>query len=222
MRNQTKQKGFTLIEVMFSLIIFMVAIMGLVALQKVSIEGASKGKRHTAAVNAASFFLTQLQNEISCWGGGLARPFPNANNTFPMLTVAIGGNQTLPDSWFTLEPNPNPASSLRVDELLGHSGLASGIASSQFCINYRISCLEEPRDEFNNTVPCTTNIDRVTVWLVRVRVSWPKKRQFESGQEDGTNPWTSCAPVDVDFRVNNSNTDDAVEIVGVATRELAI
>ena len=211
-----KNKGFTLIEVMFSLIVFMVAVMGLVALQRVSLEGAERGRQHTAAVNVASFFLTQLQSEIATWGEHVSvTSFPS--DRFPMLTGAIGGATTLPATWFELNSN----NSLRVDEFLGHSSLDDGNASSRFCVNYMISCLESPLDESQNPIPCQTNIDEVTVWKVRVRVSWPKKLQFESGG-GGTNPWTSCAPDDVNLRVDQTHTDDAVELVAVATRELAL
>jgi Tfp pilus assembly protein PilV len=210
-------KGFTLIEVMFSLIIFMIALMGLVSLQRVSIEGAARGRQHTAAANVASFFFTQLKNEISCWGPNITRPFPG--DRFPMLTNAIGANATLNDIWYEL----NPGDSVRVDDLLGHSKLADGDTSSRFCVNYRISCLETPRDATSNSIPCAQNMDRVTVWKVRVRVSWAQQGQFGNKDGDDNNiPWTSCDPNDVNYRVDQSRTDNAVELVGVATRELAI
>ena len=65
--NRSDQAGFTLIEVIVAMAVFMITVLGLVAMQSASVSAARQGKTHTQAVNIARFFLTQLQNEVSVW-----------------------------------------------------------------------------------------------------------------------------------------------------------
>ncbi|MCP4709594.1 MAG: type II secretion system protein [Planctomycetes bacterium] len=199
MGMRSKKTGFTLLEVMFSLVVFMVAISGLAMLQRVSVQGSQMGKRHTAAVNVASFFLTQLQNEISNW---LLQDnqagFPA--NRYPLLTQAY----TNTGQWQILSQGN---AEFRVGEFLGHSSLAGGNGSSRFCVGYRIRPLE--------AIPsAVANNNRVVVWEARVRVSWTMDRLF-----DGST-WMNCTPASVTSRITAGN-DRVVELVGVATREIA-
>ncbi|MCP4599359.1 MAG: hypothetical protein GY847_02290 [Proteobacteria bacterium] len=162
MRTGSKKGGFTLIEVMFSLIIFMVSLTGLVMLQRVSTQGAQKGKEHTAAVNVASFFITQLQNEISNWW---AETVDLPANRYNLLGNAM--------------PDPDPAGwqvlGTRVGEFLYHDELDN--SSSRFCVAYRIYPLDGTAE--NSSLPRM-------VWEIRVRVSWTKLGQFESDWTDCT------------------------------------
>lgn len=203
MRRKAAESGFTLIEVMFSLIVFIVSLMGMVALQRVSSNGAAFGKRHTAAVNVASFFLAELQGEFAGWP--VHEDFPSTDVSaanYPLLAGALGGDLT---EWHQVGPDQ-----FRVDEYLGHSNLTDNDATSRFCVNYML------------TMSGDNNANTCKVWKVRVRVSWTKRERFEG------ETWKSCAPGDEDDSGEStvagriaSDRDEAIELVGVATRELA-
>jgi prepilin-type N-terminal cleavage/methylation domain-containing protein len=205
-KRRNGQSGFTLIEVMFALLIFIVALVGLVGLQRVSNTGAFRGKQHTAAVNVARTFLTQLQLEVGNWWDD----FNNFNvpaGQFPLLTPAV----VAPDTWINIHTEAD----FRVGEFLGHSAMASSdnYEYANFCVNYMVSPLENrPVGQMNNA--------GVTVWKVRVRVSWTKRSRYGGPTGDNADYWKSCAPTDVAQRLTDG-ADEAIEIVGAATRELA-
>ena len=202
MREQRIPAGFTLIEVMFSLLIFIVSLMGIVALQHVATNGAAFGKRHTAAVNVASFVLTELQGEFAGWPPHQDYPGLNLSTShYPLIQAVLGSDQstTLFSNWQQLGPD-----GFRTDEYLGHSSLANNDPASHFCINYMIAPLE--------TAPAgAANRDDCKVWKIHVRVSWTKENQFDD-------TWQSCDPDDILARIN-ANRDEAVVLMGAATRE---
>ena len=57
MRKQRTENGFTILEVLVALIIFIISVMGLSTLQSASIAGTDRGRQHTAGVNIARYFL---------------------------------------------------------------------------------------------------------------------------------------------------------------------
>ncbi len=199
MKRHHTQSGFTLIEVMVTLVVFMIAVMGLVALQSASMNGTHFGKRHTAAVNVAAAFVTQLQNEISHWAEQNPTPFPVTR--YPMLTTAFAAQ----DTWHELDATLQ----MRVGEYLGHSVLDANTGQYRFCVNYMLSPFEDRQvDEDDNSA--------IRTWQIRVRTSWTKTAQF-----DGSN-WTNCAPNFVNNRIVNLNIDHAVELVSYGSREFSI
>ncbi|MDJ0762308.1 MAG: prepilin-type N-terminal cleavage/methylation domain-containing protein [Myxococcota bacterium] len=209
MNRTGHQTGFTLIEVMFSLLIFIVAVAGLVALQHASAKGSGRGKQLTTAVSAASFFQSQLKNEFAGWTQDADHPssaFPV--NRYPMLRKALanGLSGVGVDDWYALD-----ADSFRIDGYMGHSDLdIISDATSHFCVNYLITPLEVPN-------AATFTESDIAVWKTRVRVSWTKAGQFDSSG----NAWKNCVPDSVTDRLTTSFTDDAVELVAVVTREFA-
>ena len=194
--------GYTLIEVMFSLVIFMTAVTGLVALHSFSSKGVGEAKDNTTAVNIASFFLTQLQNEVSSWSEDIDGDFPDdfPENRFPLLRVAYGGV----DQWHNLG---NSIDDFRVDDYLGHKSLPNSDSDSRFCVNYMISPMEE-------RWPGVTNDAKCRVWKVRVRVSRTRPGEYVSD-------WNLCTPAKVLDRIETSKGDAVIEMVAVATREYA-
>lgn len=198
-----KQTGYTLIEVMFALVIFMTSVMGLVSLHAFSSQGVGEAKDQTMAVNIASFFLTQLQNEISGWpgpenlDGTLTLPDDFPTSRFPLLRVAYGAV----DAWHNLGDDD-----FRVGDYLGHKDLADSDITSRFCVNFMISPMEARRTG-------AVNDDGCRVWKIRVRVSRTRPGQFVTD-------WNLCTPAEVDVRIA-SKSEAVVELVGVATREYA-
>lgn len=194
--------GYTLIEVMFSLVVFMTAITGLVALHAFSSKGVGEAKDHTIAVNIATFFLTELQNEVSSWSEDIEGDFPDAfpESRFPLLRVAYGGL----DQWHNLA---STLDDFRVGDYLGHSSLDNSNLDSRFCVNYMVSPMEE-------RWPGVTDDSKCRVWKVRVRVSRSRPGQYVSD-------WNLCEPSKVTARIETSKGDSVVELVAVATREYA-
>jgi prepilin-type N-terminal cleavage/methylation domain-containing protein len=205
MSDTRRKSGFTLIEVMISLVVFMVALLGLVALQHAAIVGAEGGVDNTTAVNVGRFFLTELENEIATWPEnptGTTTTFPSGNG-YPMLRRAIAGVT----DWHLL-PVDNTAEvdkNLRIDNFLGTSDVEG---TARFCVNY----MATPMDT-QSTQP--QDLAGAMIWKLRVRVAWPKPHHFSSAT------WKECSP-EV-FNAGGARVEDVniVELVAVNTRELA-
>ncbi len=202
MRNNRKkrQSGFTLIEIMISMVVFMVAVVGMVAMQRASIAATQHAKQRTAANNIARFVTTQLKTEISNWRKYTIDDALDSKSGFPLLNASLSTK----GSWVSFGNN------LRVDEFLGHSGLGSG-ASARFCVNYMVEpvCDVDPVCIDAAKTPPTNQ----HVWWVRVRVTWTKEGDFD-------NNWTQCSPDVVATRLDKFQ-DHAVELVTMASREFA-
>lgn len=202
MSRPAREQGFTLIEVMIALVVFMVALLGLVALQKASIAGNNKGREHTAAVNVAEFVMTWLENEATSWP--LDGNPPTAED-FPMITRALASPGTwtlLPDGEGTVDPG------FRLDSYGQHSlrGFYAGVDTAQFCVHYMASSLG-PNQE---------------LLVARVRVTWPKWKQYAI---EGAGQWNACDwpgysdPLTFEDRLKYS---EVVELKQILTREPTI
>jgi prepilin-type N-terminal cleavage/methylation domain-containing protein len=204
------QSGFTLIEIVIALVVFMIAVMGMVSLQGASINAASKSRKQTAAVSIARFVITDLKSEFAGWDKAQAiTTFPSGR--YPLLQT-IFGQPTAVDEWIQYGDNLGQGQGdFRFDEFLGHSGLANNAGASRFCVNYRVNPIEVPvwGDPFAYT--------EFSVWQIRVRVSWTNEGAF---QTNGT-AWDVCAPATVEQRILVDESDDAVELTSMATRELS-
>ena len=204
MRKARKcQQGFTLIEVMMSMLIFMIALLGLVALQKASIAGTNKGREHTAAVNIARFAMARLEAEAASWTLSESEP---PESDLPMIAQAIDTNQ-----WWKLPDGAGGAvaDAFRMDAYLQHSERefygGSETAPAPYCVHYMVSSIGPNRE----------------LLQVRVRVTWPKWKQYII-EEDGAGTWNSCNwsgwndPSALEVRLKYS---ELVELTGVVTRE---
>lgn len=213
-RDGQYQTGFTLIEVMMSMVVFMVSVVGLVGLQRISVEGAEKSTQHTAAVNIAQYYLSQLRSEISAWTpmpadsvGTCAEAFPNGE--FQLCNAqACCGN--LSSSWYWMNVS-NGGASFRIDPYLGHQELTDNDPQSIFCVNYSARPVDVP----TATTPTAGDIAAALIWTIRVRVVWPKRNEYNRGSG-----WQDCAPSSID-NANRQPFVDVVELVGTATRAFA-
>ncbi len=214
-KRMHQSQGFTLIEIIVSIVVFMTAVVGLVALQAVSIAGGQQGQKHTAAVNIARFVLAQLKTETSnwrAWGSGSA-PAACDGSTFaqlPLLSQAFTANCTV-GQWIELDADNN--ADLRLDPFLGHSAMNAGANSdsSLYCVHYRVDPIP--------ALAAGDNILTRTLFQVRVRVIWPKAGQYGGGISGVT--WTSCLPTNYSGGGNRETVSDYVELVDIASREFA-
>ena len=211
--SREEEEGFTLIEIIISLVVFMVAVMGMVALQGASIHAASKSRRHTAAVSIARYINAELKSEFAGWDKTqTSADFPA--DTFPLLTSIFRNGGSGPGNWTQLGGSVTGAGDFRLDEFLGHNGLTNNNGASRFCVNYRVDPLEIlPGDQDTETAEPWER----SVWQVRVRVSWTKEGAFLT---NGTT-WNTCDPTTVETRILTDFSDDVVELLATASRELA-
>ncbi len=216
MNKKTQQpRGFTLIEVIVSLIVFMTAVVGLVALQSASIAGAEQGRVHTAATNIARFFLAELKTEVSSWRPWMPGDAPDdcSGTDFTDLPLL---SQAFDDScgWGVWREIDSDIDTLRIDPFMGHSALAVTQPASPeaiFCVNYRIDPI--PALEGGE------NILEKVLWQVSVRVAWPRAGQY--GTTGGTSLWTNCSPAVFAAGGARQNVSNYVELVEIASREFA-
>ena len=213
-RTRTNEDGFTLIEIVIALTVFMVAVMGMITLQGASINAATKARRHTAAVNIARYVITELKTEFAGWDKiQTSTNFPTG--TYPLLSGIFSSSGAGQGAWARFGDNiDGTLGDFRLDEFLGHAQLENNDGASRFCVNYRVDPLEILPGDAN---PQGNSAGEHSVWQVRVRVSWTKEGAF------GVNntPWKLCDPTNVDQRIITDGSDDVVEILATATRELA-
>jgi prepilin-type N-terminal cleavage/methylation domain-containing protein len=212
--------GFTLVELMAAMVIFMIGALGLVALQRASIAGSTMSRDQTAATNLARFYLSQLQNEIRTWPRGDIDPavgtipFPSVNfpaESYPMLTPSIANINSPDPVWYTVEAD----NSFRVGEFLEPVATAPSPSymSARFCVNYAVSSMENQSDFLDPAGNPLYAGDTAVVWKVRVRVTWGKEvPEFASN-------WSSCDPALVRQRIIDG-TDRLVEFVTYSVRQL--
>jgi prepilin-type N-terminal cleavage/methylation domain-containing protein len=192
MRKSTKKnRGFTLIEVLVSLLVFMVAMVGLVAMQRASISGASLGREQTGAINVARYVLTWLENDAAAW--------PVSDTTTPSSLQLLGSALSDTDSstWHTISDD----TTMRFDQYLetSSSAVASyGAGSSDtapYCVGFRVKPLSSDQTQ--------------VMYQVWVRVVWPRWGQYSG--------WQTCDAA----RLSSveSSTLQVVELTGVVTRE---
>lgn len=198
MRNRGRNgPGFTLIEVLVALVVFMVAMLGVVALQRASISGASIGRQQTAAVNIARFVMASLQSEAAAWPLAETGTVPAATDGLPLLTQGLSA----PSTWVAL---PDVPATTRLDAYLepstsakSYQTVAEADSNAPYCVGFRVeplSSAEEP-----------------VVYQIWVRVTWPRWGQYGTG-------WKDCTARLSDTAITQG-TLQVVEMTGVVTRE---
>jgi prepilin-type N-terminal cleavage/methylation domain-containing protein len=191
-------RGFTLIEVIMALLVFTVAMLGLVALQRASVSGASMGREHTAAVNLARYVMTWLENEAAAWPLADTTPAPAS---LPLLNQALDlADDEEGGDWLALSDD---AADTRFDTHLEHSGTLldmSDVDTATYCVHYRVKPLGD--------------VDDPVAYQVWVRVTWPKWKQYAAAD------WTNCEArrtAGVDPAVIGAF--NVIELTNVVTRE---
>jgi Tfp pilus assembly protein PilV len=207
-RRGSNTGGFTVIEVMIALVVFMVAVVGLVSLQRASIAGTDRGRQHTAGVNIARYFLNQLKVEISSWeeypqGAAITNCAPDAEITDNLHLVGRALNTDCVGTWKYVADDIT-----QVDEFLGHEDMVAADAvstsnnpNSHYCVHYKIDPL-----------PLADGL-RAIVWQIHVRVAWSKPGQYVD--------WENCDPDLFLAGGDRASSSDIVELTGFATRELS-
>ncbi len=205
----SSEGGFTLIEIVIALVVFMIAVMGMTALQGASINAASKSRSHTAAISIARFVVTELKNEFAGWDKAQPIGFPAGE--YPLLQ-GIFGDPTAVGQWVQYGGDVSGDGDFRLDEFLGHNALGEkNSGASRFCVNYRVN----PIERLEGIDPGA--YDQYSVWQLRVRVSWTNEGAFRTNNT----AWNVCDPVTVEKRILTDESDDVVELTSMATRELS-
>ena len=165
-------------------------------------------KAHTAGVNVAQFFMTRVQSEVSLWPAdpsNFVQPLPSSR--YPLLHYAAN---TGVGTWLLIPQDEitDGIRDVRIGEYLGHSDGVNDAA--RYCVNYMVEPLGVNLGNITNAA-----LRRAMVWKIRVRVAWPKSRQYDKDL------WQDCDPsmwATGGKRLSNSNV---VELMSYATRERA-
>ena len=212
MRKARNNRGFTLIEIMIALMVFMVSLLGLVALQRASVAGTNKGREHTAAVNVARFVMSAIQNEVASLPLQVDDMAINAAN-YPYLASA-----DLPNGAWGLLPDGagnTVDDDARLDAYMGHSGqgvYTGGVDSAPYCVMYTVQRFVPPGGTVTNPV--------VGLYQARVRVTWPRWKQYMAAGEMSGDEWTDCAGRLDDTATTFEVTDwETVELSKILSRE---
>jgi prepilin-type N-terminal cleavage/methylation domain-containing protein len=175
-RQKTENRGFSLLEVLIATVVFAITAMGLVALNKVSMDASVYGRERTAASNLAQFAMTWLENEVAAYAPGetpITGSFTHSYLKKLRDTIAAGNT-----GWVSLSGN----TSLRFDEYLSNETDAKYAAAdtARYCIHYRVL--------FNNG-PSSAKALPGNLYHASVMVTWP----MEGGYVTDGSDWTDCA-----------------------------
>ncbi len=176
-RQKTENRGFSLLEVLIATVVFSITAMGLVALNKVSMDASVYGRERTAASNLAQFAMTWLENEVAAYAPG-ETPITGSftHSYFMKLRDTVAATDT---GWVSLS---GKGSSLRFDEYLSNETDAKYAAAdtAQYCIHFRVL--------FNNG-PGSSKALPGNLYHASVMVTWP----MEGGYVTDGSDWTDCA-----------------------------
>ncbi|MBN2529828.1 MAG: prepilin-type N-terminal cleavage/methylation domain-containing protein [Deltaproteobacteria bacterium] len=177
--------GFSLLEVLVAVVIFSVTAMGLVALNKVSMNASVFGRERTAAANLAQFAMTWLHNEVSAYAPD-DPPLSSASvNYLPLLKSGFDAN----GNWITL------SDTVRFDEYLRNSTDPgySTVNTAKYCIHFRI--IPDVRPGSEKALPGN-------LFHASVMITWAKEGRY---MEKDAGNWADCST----HLVKGTDTDSA-------------
>jgi prepilin-type N-terminal cleavage/methylation domain-containing protein len=168
MTDRTRERGFTLIEVMAALLIFGIGLLGIMALHIVARKGNNDAQDVTAATVVAEHWMERLRTESTMWNYGSADLTVTRT---PMLSPLGAGADTTGATTGWIPPPQNPLLTRTSEESVRTETDGTEIPMGEYCTEYRVTTL----------IPNQ-------VLRAEVRVMWWK--------EDVARPvnWNTCPP----------------------------
>ncbi len=133
----TRQRGFTLIEVMVALLIFGIGLLGIMALHVVARKGNNDAQNVSAATVISEHWMERLRTESTMWQTGAT---DLAASETPMLAPMAPGIMTPGATTGWIAPPDNPLLNKTLEERTTISG-GSAIPIGEYCTQYRVTTL---------------------------------------------------------------------------------
>jgi len=136
--SRAAEGGFTLMEVMVSLIVFLIGVLGIMALLIAARKGNNDSHSLTAATTIGEDWMETLRAESLMWNQGPADLTPTAT---PMLQALGGGVGTAgaTTGWLPIPGNPLLARTGEERMITGSDG--SLRPAGDYCVEYRLTTL---------------------------------------------------------------------------------
>ena len=158
----TRDRGYTIVEVLLAMTVLIIGASGVMSMQKASIQGNLDARKTDVAANIARMWMERVQKDAMSW----TLPSPSYTGANNAGNAPLLGHVT--NTWFLPTDYLPAASGLGSIspgfDLLGRDvPTAAGLSSAVFCVHLRENWLAQ-----NNANP-TDNLMRV-----ELRVVWPR------------------------------------------------
>jgi prepilin-type N-terminal cleavage/methylation domain-containing protein len=141
------QRGFTVLEIMISLVVMSIGIVALYSLQVVAIDGNTTAQEFTQARTLAQRFAETLRRDAISW------------TTVANLPASLRRQGV----WLDADPaNPDPGKMVNKDFLTQSAGVE--VLDPRYCVKYRV-----------DTVPPGVASPRIV--RIDLRVVWPRRER---------------------------------------------
>ena len=142
-RPARRGAGFTMIEIMMSIVIFSAAALGLLAFEHALMRSNADANDLTSATYIADFWLERGRAESLLWNTGTTTEMTAAR--VPLLTT-LGANIVTPNhttGWLSLPSMPpfRPAAAAPLNRYLETCPSGGACDFAEFCVQYRLTVL---------------------------------------------------------------------------------
>lgn len=193
-RTRSRQRGFTLIEVMMSLTVLLIGVMGVVALERATIVTNVDARQMTTATSIARLWLERLQADASLWNHpSSVRIDSDLGDTYFLKNYGTG--------WFRPNGVVGTAKYNYAFDINGQDidPTTAAADSTVYCANVRLTTISaDPLCSAGGCVGTTPSLLRA-----EVRVYWKKSR----GSFADTEPCAGDTPAGGGTDTIGSNDD---------------
>ena len=167
-RHRRSKRGYTAVEVLISMTLFAVGAAGVIAMQRVSIQGNADARRADVATGIANTWIARLRRDSMTWTQPNAfNPTSNHSSNTVWLGVVLGPSPpplAQNTGWLLPAiPAGGPIGGTSSFDIFGREVPIATPVQHLFCVNYRLDWLQ---------------LD--TTMRAEVRVFWPRLEESAS------------------------------------------
>lgn len=161
--RRTRERGYTIVEVMSAMTLFAIGAAGVIGMQRVTIQGGADARNFDMATNIAREWQHRLQRDALMWTEpNSIVTTSNHDNTRWLKNADITGN------WKAPAAGPNVYGFSAAFDLLGHD-IDPASVDRIFCVQYRLAWIAPPTGA---TGPTPTAIMRAEIRVFWSRLEW--------------------------------------------------
>lgn len=180
-RSIRRDRGYTFVELLMSLLIFSIGVTGVIAMQKIAVTSSQHAKDLAIATQVAEAWMAQLHADAIAWNHPSVNQAGNdlADTAWLANVATANTNWLLPN--YVATRNFGPAFDVqgRPVDITGGAG-----ANVKFCTHIRLSWLYQPDATTNNTRGNGLIRAEVRVFWLRDGRPWPNNASICDTSQD--------------------------------------